>query len=94
MLKISFPLIKKNLEIAGLTIFDHSYLYPAFSDDTTFFLKDTISLKDLVETLIFFLYFFRLKTNLSKCEITGTGVLKGVQVTVCGMHFVGLDNDT
>ena len=32
--------------------------------------------------------FSGLKPNLSKCEITGIGVLKGVQVVVCGMRCV------
>ena len=31
-----------------------------------------------------------LKPNLSKYEITGIGVLKGVQVAVCGMSCVDL----
>ena len=40
-LEILFLLIKTKAEIAGLTIFDHCYLYSAYADDTTFFLKDT-----------------------------------------------------
>ena len=40
-LEILFLLIKTKPEIAGLTIFDHCYLYSAYADDTTFFLKDT-----------------------------------------------------
>ena len=34
--------------------------------------------------------FSGLKPNLSKCEITGIGVLKVVQVTACGMRCVDL----
>ena len=53
VLEIIFLLIKTKPEIAGLTIFDHCYLYSAFTDDTTFFLKDTISVKNMVDTSVF-----------------------------------------
>ena len=48
----------------------------------------------MVDTFHFFPDFSGLKPNLSKCEITGIGVLKGVQVTFCGMCFVDLKTDT
>ena len=48
----------------------------------------------MVETFYLFSKFSGLKPNLSKSEITGIGVLKGVQVAVCGMHCVHLKNDT
>ena len=89
-LEILFLLIKTKPEIAGLTIFDHCYLYSAYADDTTFFLKDAISIKNMVDTFPFFLDFSGLKPNLSKCEITGIGVLKGAQVEVCGMCCIDL----
>ena len=93
-LEILFLLIKTKPEIAGLTIFDHCYLYSAYADDTTLFLKDTISIKNMVDTFHLFSEFSGLKPNLSKSEITGIGVLKGVQVAVCGMRCVDLKNDT
>ena len=34
-----FFLVKTKPDNAGLTIFDHCYLYSAYADDTTFFLK-------------------------------------------------------
>ena len=34
--------------------------------------------------------FSGLKSNKSKCEITGAGALKGVQVAVCGMRCIDL----
>ena len=55
-LEILFILIKSKPEIEGMTIFDYNYLYPAYADDTTFFLKDIISLKHVFVT---FLFFFR-----------------------------------
>ena len=42
-LEILFILIKLKPEIEGMTIFDYNYLYSAYADDTTFFLKDIIS---------------------------------------------------
>ena len=92
-LEILFLLIKKKPEIAGLTKFGHCYLYSAYADDTTFFLKDNISIKNMVDTFHFFFFFLDfsgLKPSLSKCEITGIGLLKRVQVAVCGMRFADL----
>ena len=89
-----FILIKSKPEIEGITIFDYNYLYSAYADDATFFLKDIISIKHVVDTLHFFPYFSGLKPNLTKCEIAGIGVLKGVQVAVCGMGCIDLNIDT
>ena len=47
-LEVLFTLIKSKPEIEGLTIFDYR-LYSAYTDDTTFFLKVIISIKDMVE---------------------------------------------
>ena len=93
-LEILFLFIKIKLEIARLTIFNHCFLYSPYADDTTFFIKGTISIKNMVDTFHLFSEFSGLKPNLSKCEITGIGVLKGVQVAVCGMRCVDLKNDT
>ena len=84
-LEILFILIKSKPEIEGMTIFDYNYLYSAYADDTTFFLKDIISVKHMIYTFHFFSYFSGLKPSLTKSEIGGIGVLKGVQVAVCGM---------
>ena len=94
-----FILIKSKLEIERMTIFHYNYLYFAYVDDTTFYLKDIIfikhiiSIKHMVDTF-FFLYFFVLKPNLRKSEIAGTGLLKEVQVAVCDMACIDLNNDT
>ena len=81
-LDILFYLIKSKSEIKRLAIFDHCYLYSAYANDILFLY------------LILFSYFSGLKPNLAKSEIVGIGVLKGVQVAVCGMHCIGLNNDT
>ena len=38
--------------------------------------------------------FSGLKPNKTKCEIAGIGVLNGVQMTLCGMKCVNLNNET
>ena len=53
-LGILFILIKSKPEIEGMTIFDYNYLYSAYADDTTFFLKDIVSVKQMVDTFYFF----------------------------------------
>ena len=52
-LEILIILIKSKPEIEGMTIFDYNYLYSAYADDTTFFLKDIISEKHMVDTFFF-----------------------------------------
>ena len=41
-----------------------------------------------------FSYCSRLKPNFKKSEIAGIGALKGVQVAVCGLRWIDLNNDT
>ena len=77
-----------------MIIFDYNYLCSAYANDTTFFLKDIISVKHMVENFLFFSYFSGLKPNLTKSEIAGIGVLKGVQVAVYGMCCIDLYIDT
>ena len=87
-------LIKNNENIQGICIFERTYLYSAYADDTTFFLKNIKSLKQLLRTVDYFSSFTGLKPNLSKCEIAGIGILKGVEVAVCGIKCVDLTNET
>ena len=55
VLKIVFNLIKQNKDIHGLSFFDHTFLYTAYADDTTFFLKDKESVKKVMKFLTPFL---------------------------------------
>ena len=48
----------------------------------------------MVNSFHIFSSFSGLRPNLSKCEIAGTGVLKGVKVAVCGIRCVELVLDT
>ena len=63
-LEILFILIKSKSEIEGMTIFDYNYLYFGDADGTTFFLKDIISIKHMLDT--FFSLIFRIKSKFNK----------------------------
>ena len=54
------------------------FLYKAYADDTTYFLKDEKSVIDLMKTFDIFSTFYGLKPNKNKCEIAGLRALKGV----------------
>ena len=88
MFEILFLFIKKHPEIKGTEIFEHCFLYTPYADDTTFFLKDAQSIENLVEIFNTFSLFSGLKPNLTKCEISGIGAMKGVQVAVWGMRCI------
>ena len=92
-LEVLFILVKENDKINGLDIFDNKYLYTAYADDTTFFLKDLCSIRELVKAINYFSTFSGLKPNISKCEVAGIGVLKGVKVAICGFQCVNLKNN-
>ena len=38
--EVVFPLIKTNLDIESLLFLSHTFLYPAYADDVTFFLRN------------------------------------------------------
>ena len=78
----------------GIDIFKHTYLYSAYAGDTTFFLKDEKSIKELLNTFATFSKYSRLKPNHEKFQIAGIKVLKSVKVAVCGMKCNDLYNDT
>ena len=77
-----------------MKIFRHECLYTAYADNTTFSLKDRKSIIELMNELNTFSNFSGLKPNKTKCEIAGIGVLNGVQVALCGMKCVNLNNET
>ena len=92
-LEIVFILIKANKRVKGINIFEHTYLYSAYVDDTTFFLRDKKSIKELIHIFATFSKYSGLKPNHEKCKIAGIGVLKSVKVAVCGMKCIDLCND-
>ena len=70
--------VKNNPKIKGLNIFKHVFLYTAYADDTTFFLKDRNSIIELINELNTFSNFSVLKLNRTKLEIAGISVLNRV----------------
>ena len=88
VLVIAFVLIKTNNNIEGLKIFNHNFLYTAYADDTTFFIKNVNSATEIIKTFDFFSLFSGLNINKTKFEIAGSGVLKGVKLAICGMKCV------
>ena len=93
-LMILFYVIKTSSKIEGLNICEHSLLYSAYADDTTFFLKNVSSVIEIFAMIDYFPNYSGLKSNISKCEIAGTGALKRVHVAVCGLKPVDLTSDT
>ena len=94
VLEIVFNLIKQNKDIHGLSFFDHTFLYTAYADDITFFLKDKESVKKVMNVFDTFSIYSGLKPNWSKCEIAGISVLKGVSMELCGMECIDLTNNS
>ena len=54
-----------------------------------FFLSNVNFITEVIQIFEHFSFFSGLKPNKSKCEIIGTGVLKGIQMALCSM---GSDN--
>ena len=69
-------------------------MYTAFTDDSTFFLDDLLSVKNLIDTFKVFSLFSGVNANFSKCEIAGLGSLKGVLEAVCSLKSINLTTDT
>ena len=78
-----FSLIKTNTDIEGLQYFRHTFLYPAYADDTTFFLRSEKPAIEVIKTFDKFSVFSGLKINNAKYEIAGTDVKKGVKMALC-----------
>ena len=62
-LEIVFILIKANKRVKGMNIFEHTYLYSAYAGDTTFFLRDEISIKQLLNAFAAFSKYSGLKSK-------------------------------
>jgi len=87
-------ILKANENIKPINIFDHDFLYTAYADDTTFFIKDKNSVIELLNVFDNFSEVSGLKPNKTKCEIAGIGSLKGVNVALCGLKSVNLNYET
>ena len=94
-LEVLFLMIKNNSKINGLNIFDHIFLYTAYADDATFFLKDIASIQELIKVFLQFFKYSGLKPNISKCSFAGIGNKKGIlNKAICEMKGIDLTVDT
>ena len=90
VLEVAFLFIIQSENINGFDTFENRFLYTAYADDTTFFLKDEKSIIELMKTFDIFLTFSGLKPNKNKCKIAGLGALKGIKLAFCGMECIDL----
>ena len=99
VLEIFLISVKNNPKNTVSKIFTNEFLYTAYDDDTTFFLKSRISIIELmnelnIKYLILILDFSGPKPKKKKCKIAGIGVLNRVQMILCDMKCVNLNNET
>ena len=69
VLEAVFCVSKSNKYIKGLNIFNCEFVYTAYADDTTFFLKDKISVFETLNIFHKFSLVSGLRPNTTKCEI-------------------------
>ena len=93
-LEILSSLNKNDSSRKGIKVFDYVFLYTAYADDSTFFLKDLASVKKLLDIFAYYLKYSGLKPNFSKCEIAGIVALEGIKVAVCGIKCVNVKGNT
>ena len=89
-LEVFFIMVRSNKDIKQLNIFGENFLLSAYADDTTFFVEDIASIKLILVTFGDFSIFSGFKLNISKCEVCGIGVLKGVYTALCNVKNINL----
>ena len=70
------------------------FLYKAYTDDTTFFLKDKESAKEVMNVFDAFSTYSDLKPNKSICKIADIGVLEGVSIELCRIEYIDLTKNS
>ena len=86
-------MIRNNPNIeGGLDILGFKYLLTSYADNTTFFIKNESSAKEIFKTFEIFSKYSGLKVN-NKCEIAGIGVENGVQTTLLGTKNMNLNSE-
>ena len=82
-------LIKNNENINSIKLFKNFFLYTAYADNSTFFLKDKNLIKELLNTINYFSSFTGLKLNLSKCVFPNQIIdaLQQLQNIFYGIHL-------
>ena len=72
VLEIVFNLTKENKNIHDLTFFDPTFLYTVYAADTTFFIKDKESVKEVMNVFVTFFIYSGFKLNKSKRGVNRT----------------------
>ena len=86
--------IKNNENIKLIEIFKYVFFVcTAYAVDYNFFLRDILSVKELINSFNQFYHFSSLKASIKKCEIAGIGSLKGVREALYGLKCVDFSND-
>ena len=93
-MEVLFTIIKNKDNINGIDLHNYFFVFTAYADDSTFFLKDIAFVRILVNTFKVFSCFSGLKPNINEYEIAGLGILKRAQKAVCGLQNTELTNDT
>ena len=65
-------------------------LYTVYADESTSFLKEKESVKEVMNIFDTFTIYSALKPNKSKCKIADIGILKGVSIELCGRECIDL----
>ena len=65
---------------------EKTFLFTAYTDGSTFFLKDKYSVRELLNTINYFSPFTGLKPNLFECEMAGISALKVFEVAICKVY--------
>ena len=86
-------MIRCNISIKGLNIFENEIKLTACAEETTLFLRDLNSFYELLSLFQIFESWSSLKLHLGKSELCGIGVKKGVDLEFCGCKVVNLDKD-
>ena len=86
VLKFPFLFIMQNENINNLNIFENTFLYTAYAEDTTFFLKDEKSVMELMKT------FYRIQLNDAIPKAWKENLYKGDKnfhdLTFSGHHII------
>ena len=93
-LEMMFIMVKEDESINPIELCNSKFLYSAYADDVTFFLKDRNSVIALLQVIKKFSKYSDLKPNYDKCELAGIGALKGVNWALCGLKCVDLTKTT
>ena len=91
-MEVVFSLIKANSDIEGLQFFSHTFLYSAYADDSTFFLRNEKSATEVIKTFDKFSLFSELKIDNAKLRMSAICVKKGLRWH-SGMHCIDLTED-